>query len=85
MKLALFNNYIPGLVVGDQIIDLSESVGRQVMESAPLDRMTAVIADFERLRPDIAAGVGRRGRPLAEVRLRAPMPRPGKMLFGLGN
>jgi 2-keto-4-pentenoate hydratase/2-oxohepta-3-ene-1,7-dioic acid hydratase in catechol pathway len=55
------------------------------MESAPLDRMTAVIADFERLRPDITAAAGGRGRPLAEVRLRAPMPRPSKMLFGLGN
>jgi 2-keto-4-pentenoate hydratase/2-oxohepta-3-ene-1,7-dioic acid hydratase in catechol pathway len=85
MKLALFNDYIPGLVVGDQIIDLSESVGRQVMASAPLDRMTAVITDFERIRPDITAAAGRRGRPLAEVRLRAPMPRPSKMLFGLGN
>ena len=64
MKLALFNDYIPGLVVGDQIIDLSESIGRQVMESAPLDRMTAVIADFERLRPSIAAAAGGRGPPL---------------------
>jgi 2-keto-4-pentenoate hydratase/2-oxohepta-3-ene-1,7-dioic acid hydratase in catechol pathway len=85
MKLALFNDYIPGLVVGEQIIDLSESVGRQVMESAPPDRMTAVITDFERLRPNLAAAAGQRGRPLAEVRLRAPMPRPSKMLFGLGN
>jgi 2-keto-4-pentenoate hydratase/2-oxohepta-3-ene-1,7-dioic acid hydratase in catechol pathway len=85
MKLALFNDYIPGLVVGHQIIDLSESVGSLIMGAPPQDRMTTLIADFDRLHPRIAAAVNKGGRPLVEVRLRAPMPHPSKMLFGLGN
>jgi 2-keto-4-pentenoate hydratase/2-oxohepta-3-ene-1,7-dioic acid hydratase in catechol pathway len=85
MKLALFDDYTPGLVVGDRIIDLSESVGVQVMDLAPPERMPAIIADFDRLQPKIAAAAGHPGRPLAQVRLRAPVPRPSKMLFGLGN
>jgi 2-keto-4-pentenoate hydratase/2-oxohepta-3-ene-1,7-dioic acid hydratase in catechol pathway len=85
MKLALFNDYIPGLVVRDQIIDLSDSVGQQVMDLAPAERMTRIIGEWDQLHPKIAAVAGRPGRPVADVRLRAPVPRPSKMLFGLGN
>jgi 2-keto-4-pentenoate hydratase/2-oxohepta-3-ene-1,7-dioic acid hydratase in catechol pathway len=48
--------------------------------------MTGIIDDFERLRP----GLERRARdgdatPLADVRLRAPLPRPGKILACIAN
>src|SRR5262245_64151565 len=48
--------------------------------------MTGIIDDFERLRPDLE----RRGRdgdatPLADVHLRAPLPRPGKILACIAN
>jgi 2-keto-4-pentenoate hydratase/2-oxohepta-3-ene-1,7-dioic acid hydratase in catechol pathway len=85
MKLALFNDYIPGVVNGDSIVDLSGIVGSVVMNLPPADRMLALIADFDRLRAKIAAGAGSQGLPLAQVKLRAPVPRPSKMLFGLGN
>jgi 2-keto-4-pentenoate hydratase/2-oxohepta-3-ene-1,7-dioic acid hydratase in catechol pathway len=85
MKLALFNDYVPGLVNGDRMVDLSRVVGPAVMNLAPVDRMSALIADFERLRPKIAGSAGSQGLALSEVQLRAPMPRPSKMLFGLGN
>jgi 2-keto-4-pentenoate hydratase/2-oxohepta-3-ene-1,7-dioic acid hydratase in catechol pathway len=85
MKLALFNDYIPGLVVNDRIIDLSGIVDKLIMDLPAAERMPAIIADFELLRPEVAAASRREGRLLSEVRLRAPLPRPGKMLFGLGN
>lgn len=85
MKLALFNDYSPGLVEGERIIDLSDVVGPAVMSLPPAERMPAIIADFERLRSKIAESAGRQGLPLTHVQLRAPVPRPGKMLFGLGN
>src|SRR5262249_22435802 len=85
MKLALFNDYVPGLVNGDRIVDLSGIVGPAVMNLSPMDRMLAIIADFDRLRPKIAAGASSQGLSLAQVQLRAPSPRPSKMLFGLGN
>ena len=48
--------------------------------------MTGIIDDFERLRP----GLERRARdgdatPLTDVRLRAPLPRPGKILACIAN
>jgi len=85
MRLALFNDYVPGVVNGDRVVDLSDVVGPAVMNVSPVDRMSALIADFERLRAKIAGSAGSPGRLLAEVRLRAPMPHPSKMLFGLGN
>ncbi len=85
MKLALFDEYIPGVVSGGQIIDLSGAVGKSVMDLHPMDRMTAIISDFGHLRNRIADAATGQGKPLSGVRLRAPMPRPNKMLFGMGN
>ncbi|HUX67462.1 MAG TPA: fumarylacetoacetate hydrolase family protein [Terriglobales bacterium] len=86
MKLALYDDYRPGAVAGDRIVDLGATVGAAVMALDPPRRMGAIIAGFDRLRgPMAAAAAAGPGQPLAAVRLRAPMPRPGKMLFGLGN
>jgi 2-keto-4-pentenoate hydratase/2-oxohepta-3-ene-1,7-dioic acid hydratase in catechol pathway len=85
MKLALFNDYLPGVVNGDRIVDLGAVVGPAVMNLPPADRMLAIIAEFDRLRAKIADSSRGQGVALSTVRLRAPVPRPSKMLFGLGN
>jgi 2-keto-4-pentenoate hydratase/2-oxohepta-3-ene-1,7-dioic acid hydratase in catechol pathway len=85
MKLLLFNEYIPGVVNGDQVIDLSGALGSAVMGLNPPDRMPAIIAGFDFLRDTIQKAAAGKGVPLDSVRFRAPMPRPSKMLFGLGN
>ena len=85
MKLALFNDYVPGVVNGDRIVDISDIVGPTLMNLPPADRTPALIADFDRLRAKITESAGSQGLPLAQVQLRAPVPRPSKMLFGIGN
>ncbi|HUY20287.1 MAG TPA: fumarylacetoacetate hydrolase family protein [Candidatus Binataceae bacterium] len=87
MKLALFNDYIPAVVVGDKtLVDVSKAVGDEVMKLRPHERMAEIIANFERLRPAIekAAQAGG-GVPVAGARLRAPLPRPSKILCAIGN
>jgi 2-keto-4-pentenoate hydratase/2-oxohepta-3-ene-1,7-dioic acid hydratase in catechol pathway len=84
MKIALFDDYIPGLVGGNTITDLSDAVGATVMREQPRDRMLALIERFDALRPRIMQAVGPQ-HPLSSVRLRAPVPRPSKMLFAQGN
>mgnify|MGYP006902227210 FL=1 len=79
MKICLFDDYTPGLVDGDDVIDLSDVVGAAVMAQRPMHRMTALIEDFCSLRDAIAKADGHR-RPLGSVQLRAPVPRPGKIL-----
>lgn len=85
MKIALYDDYRPGLVVGDRLVDLVDVVGHKIMNELPRDRIPEIIANFDALRGAIAAVEASDGVPVASVRLRAPLPRPNKMLFGLGN
>jgi 2-keto-4-pentenoate hydratase/2-oxohepta-3-ene-1,7-dioic acid hydratase in catechol pathway len=84
MKLALFDDFIPGRVEGDSVVDLSAAVGDEVMRLRPGARMGAIIAAWDRLGAALALADGPR-LPLEGVMLRAPAPEPGKMLFALGN
>lgn len=85
MKLALFDGYVPGLVVDGGLVDLSGVVGPQVMEAPAHERMIALIERFDSLRDGLEAARDRPARPWREVALRAPVPRPAKLLFAQGN
>ena len=88
MRLALFQkagsaDVLPGLITQDGIVSVADLVSPG---PTPQLTMTGIIDDFERLRRDLE----RRGRdgdatPLAEARLRAPLPRPGKILACIAN
>ena len=78
MKLATFRDgdvTAPGLVQGDRIVSLA-----RVVADAPAD-MLDVIAGWDALRARIPDTVPfELGRPLADVTLLAPIPRPGSVL-----
>lgn len=85
MRLVSFDDFTPGLLRGSEVVDASPAVGD--IARLPWDeRMPALIADFDRLRPALErlAAEGK-GRPLASVRLRAPIPRPSKILCDTVN
>ncbi len=84
MKLALFNDFIPGLVRGERVIDLRGVLGA-IAEAPPAERLPRLIADFERLRPRLEEAAERDGVPLSDVRLRPPLPRPSKIFCCIGN
>lgn len=72
MKIALFNEGRIGVVVGDEIVEISDMVPGSVVDA---------VVGFETLRSDIEQRLASADRlPLASVRLRAPIPRPGKIL-----
>src|SRR5690606_8572260 len=88
VRLALFQNaaaadVLPGVVTDRGIVDVSDLVPRA---HSPQATMTGIIDAFERLRPALEARA-RDGdaKPLAEVQLRAPLPRPGKILACIAN
>jgi 2-keto-4-pentenoate hydratase/2-oxohepta-3-ene-1,7-dioic acid hydratase in catechol pathway len=80
----MFDDYRPGALAGSEIIDLSEAAGAAIMSLPGPDRMTHLIADYERLQEGFLAALARQ-RPAGQVILRAPVPRPGKMLFAAAN
>ena len=88
MRLVLFEpagstDVQPGLLTERGVVSIADAVARAV---TPQLTMQGIIDDFDRLRPALE----RRARegsaqPLDAVRLRAPLPRPGKILACIAN
>jgi 2-keto-4-pentenoate hydratase/2-oxohepta-3-ene-1,7-dioic acid hydratase in catechol pathway len=88
MKLVLFQKSgrgepIPGLLTDHGVVDIS---GLVEASYTPQLTMVGLIDSFEKLRPALArlAAEGE-AMPLTSVRLRAPLPRPGKILCCIAN
>ena len=88
MKLVLFDHattrtVVPGLLTGRGVVSIADIVPSG---STPQLTMQSIIDRFEALRPTLS----RRAEegpalPLSDVRLRPPLPRPGKILACIAN
>lgn len=76
MKLVFFNDFSLGVVRGDTVVDVSETV-RAIPHTSPQDLLNRLIADFAsytgRLQEAAQRGTG---VPLSQVTLRPPTPKP---------
>jgi 2-keto-4-pentenoate hydratase/2-oxohepta-3-ene-1,7-dioic acid hydratase in catechol pathway len=74
---------VPGLLTERGVVSIASAVREG---HTPQGTMQNLIDDFERLRPALER-LAREGeaRPLAGVRLRPPLPRPGKILACIAN
>lgn len=88
MKLVLFQiagkgETLPGLLTDRGIVNIASAVGHR---HTPQLTMQGIIDDFDKLRPAFER-LGSTGDALAldAVRLRAPLPRPGKILACIAN
>ena len=88
MKLVLFEtqgagNAGPGVLTEGGVVDVGDALPAGHTPQATMQR---IIDDFETLRPALERRA-RDGRaiPLGQVRLRAPLPRPGKILACIAN
>jgi 2-keto-4-pentenoate hydratase/2-oxohepta-3-ene-1,7-dioic acid hydratase in catechol pathway len=85
MRLVTFDDFTPGVLRGEEVVDLTPAIG-EIARLPWDDRIPALIADFARLRPAIEKlAADGRSVPLASVRLRAPNPRPGKLVCSAAN
>jgi 2-keto-4-pentenoate hydratase/2-oxohepta-3-ene-1,7-dioic acid hydratase in catechol pathway len=80
MKLMVFNDDRVGVVRGDSVVDVT-AVVEGVPHTDAGNLMSAVVARFADLRAPIerAAAAGA-GLPLAQVRIRPPLPRPNNVV-----
>ena len=85
MKLVLFDDYKPGVLKEDRVVDVSSAVaGLNVSSYKRL--MPEIIANFDSLRSSFERlAREQQGVPVSSVRLRAPNPRPTKLLCGFSN
>lgn len=85
MKLVLFDDFRPGVLKGDRVVDVSAAVAHLPISNYK-KVMPTIIEHFEELRPRFEELAARdEGRPRAEVRLRAPDPAPPKLLACFSN
>ena len=85
MKLVLFNDFTPGVLKGDNVVDISSEVSA-VPHIDGQTWMSGIIDNFDSLRSGIETAVASSdGAPTSEVRLRAPLPEPKRLVCMAGN
>lgn len=85
MKFTFFNDFVLGAIKDDEIIDISRQIPLPDMCS-PQQRMEWLIENWPTLRPALQEYVAQAsGEKLQNVRLRAPLPRPSKILCAAAN
>src|ERR1051326_6772465 len=88
MRLVLFETAgqagpVPGLMTERGVVDISGAVEKSY---TPQLTMQGIIDGFDRLRPALEKlAAGGEAVPLDRVRLRPPLPRPGKILCCIAN
>src|SRR5262245_39787072 len=76
MKLVCFNDFRLGVMKGETVVDVTAAV-QKIPHTGPGDLMNGLIARFEEFRAPLerAAGAGT-GLPVAQVKIRPPLPKP---------
>jgi 2-keto-4-pentenoate hydratase/2-oxohepta-3-ene-1,7-dioic acid hydratase in catechol pathway len=79
VKLLYFDDFRLGVLRGDEVVDVSAEV-EDVPHTGPHDLISGLIGRFDDYRGKLekAAAAGS-GTPIADVRIRPPLPRPGKI------
>lgn len=79
MKIALFDQFKPGIVKEDRIYDISGAIAWN--SEKPQESLEQLIANFEQLKPQIEKHAETApSYPLSDVRLRPPVPSPSKIV-----
>src|SRR3954464_5556083 len=76
MKLMYFNDYKLGVITGDTVVDVS-AVVQNIAHTVPHDLINGLIERFAEYRPRLEEASARgKGVPLADVKVRPPLPKP---------
>lgn len=84
MKLAFIDDFVPAVIANHRAVDISSAV-RTLNHGSPQLLMADLITHYRELRPELERMAATGGRPLAEVRLRPPLPSPSKILCCMGG
>lgn len=84
MRLGFYDEFIPAVIEDQRVVDISSAINR-LNHGSPQLLMADLMTHFHELRPELERLAGKGGRPLAEVRLRPPLPCPSKILCCMGG
>jgi len=85
MKLGFYGDWKPCVVKDAGVVDISSAVA-DLPNVRPQILLEEIISNWQRLRPGIEQ-LSNSGTviPFSQAKLRAPVPRPGKVIMGEGN
>ncbi len=79
MKICYFDDFRLGILKGDNVVDVSAVVA-DIPHTGPHNLISGLIEQFDKYRPKLEAAVAASaGVPLAGVKLRPPLPKPGNI------
>jgi 2-keto-4-pentenoate hydratase/2-oxohepta-3-ene-1,7-dioic acid hydratase in catechol pathway len=79
VKILYFDDFKLGILKGDRVVDVSAVVS-DIPHTGPHNLISGLIERFAEYRPKIEAAVAAaEGVPLASVRIRPPLPKPGNI------
>jgi len=79
LKLLYFNDFVLGVLRGHDVVDVS-TVVQDIPHTGPHDLISNLIADFDNYRgPLEAAAADGAGIAVDSLRIRPPLPKPGKI------
>ncbi|MBH51904.1 MAG: fumarylacetoacetate hydrolase [Chloroflexi bacterium] len=85
MKIGFYNDFKPCIVKENGVIDIS-SIVSELSISSPQHFMERIITSFSSLKDKLTNAMeSATVIPFDDIQLRAPIPRPGKVLCGLAN
>ena len=80
MKLAFFDDFKLGVITGDTIVDVSDVV-KDIPRLGPQDVIRGVIERFGEFKGKLADAAAKgTGKPLSQVKLRPPLPKPENII-----
>jgi 2-keto-4-pentenoate hydratase/2-oxohepta-3-ene-1,7-dioic acid hydratase in catechol pathway len=80
MKLAFFDDFRLGIVLGDKVADVTDVV-KDIPRLGPQDVIRGVIEHFDTLKGKLAAAAEKAPtKPVSHVRFRPPLPRPENII-----
>ncbi len=80
MKLAFFDDFKLGVVLGDKVVDVS-GVAEGIPQLGPQDIMRGVVERFDTLKGKLADAAAKgQGKPLSQVKFRPPLPKPENII-----
>jgi 2-keto-4-pentenoate hydratase/2-oxohepta-3-ene-1,7-dioic acid hydratase in catechol pathway len=80
VKLCYFNDYRLGVIKGDQVVDITDAV-KDIPHLDSRDLIIGLIAKWDGYKAKVEKAANEaKGLPLASVRLRPPVPKPGNIV-----
>lgn len=84
MRYVFYDDFKPGLLKGENVVDISDVLDVKPYQT-PQMIVEKFITEYEQLKPRLEKSLEKEGKPISEVRLRQPVPKPSLFMCGIGG